>query len=336
MSNNNNNNKERKYKSTNKILVLSILIIIIYSFLISYSIGFYSTSAYSLISNQSSKSVVSNINYHNNNNHPTTPIKHLIVLFQENIPFDHYFGTYPYSKNPLGEPFFTPLPNTPSVNNLLSAGLLSNNTNLVNPFRLDRSDSVTNDNNHSYTAEQQAYNGGLLDKFVEHTGAYAPNFLCFSENREKCHPETVMGYYDGNTVTALWNYAQHFAMSDNFYQTNFGESTLGHIDLVSGQSHGAIPENITGIVANGTLIGDADPVLDACSFTKEDVYIFSKLGNITFPDATTKIQMTSKNIGDLLNAKNISWGWFSAGFSPTPNNSTKKIVVQLDMIMVME
>ena len=24
-----------------------------------------------------------------------------------------------------------------------------------------------------------------------------------------------MDYFDGNTVTALWNYAQHFALSDN-------------------------------------------------------------------------------------------------------------------------
>ncbi len=29
-----------------------------------------------------------------------------------------------------------------------------------------------------------------------------------------------MGYYDGNTVTALWNYAQHFAMSDNSFGTD--------------------------------------------------------------------------------------------------------------------
>ena len=41
-----------------------------------------------------------------------------------------------------------------------------------------------------------------------------------------------MGYYDGNTVTALWNYAQHFAKSDNFYQTNFGESIPGHLNLI--------------------------------------------------------------------------------------------------------
>ena len=41
-----------------------------------------------------------------------------------------------------------------------------------------------------------------------------------------------MGYYDGNTVTALWNYAQHFAMSDNSYSTTFGPSTPGALNLI--------------------------------------------------------------------------------------------------------
>ncbi len=26
---------------------------------------------------------------------PTTPIQHVVVIFGENISFDHYFGTYP-------------------------------------------------------------------------------------------------------------------------------------------------------------------------------------------------------------------------------------------------
>ena len=47
-----------------------------------------------------------------------------------------------------------------------------------------------------------------------------------------------MGYYDGNTVTALWDYAQRFAMSDNSYGTNFGPSTPGAINLASGQTNG--------------------------------------------------------------------------------------------------
>ena len=33
-----------------------------------------------------------------------TPIKHLVVIFNENISFDHYFGTYPVATNPAGEP----------------------------------------------------------------------------------------------------------------------------------------------------------------------------------------------------------------------------------------
>ena len=74
-----------------------------------------------------------------------------------------------------------------------------------------------------------------------------------------------MGYYDGNTVTALWNYAQHFAMSDNSYDTNFGPSTPGALNLISGQSNGVIGNiNGTGAVTDDgdgglTAIGDADP-----------------------------------------------------------------------------
>jgi phospholipase C len=35
-----------------------------------------------------------------------TPIKHIVVVFEENVSFDHYFGTYPYAANPKGEPGF--------------------------------------------------------------------------------------------------------------------------------------------------------------------------------------------------------------------------------------
>ena len=45
-----------------------------------------------------------------------------------------------------------------------------------------------------------------------------------------------MDYYDGNTVTALWNYAQHYALSDNSFDTTFGPSTPGAINLISGQT----------------------------------------------------------------------------------------------------
>ncbi len=43
----------------------------------------------------------------------------------------------------------------------------------------------------------------------------------------------VMGYFDGNTVTAFWNYAQHFAMSDNAWTDTFGPSTPGALEVIS-------------------------------------------------------------------------------------------------------
>ena len=34
-----------------------------------------------------------------------SPIQHLVVIFQENVSFDHYFGTYPNATNASGQPF---------------------------------------------------------------------------------------------------------------------------------------------------------------------------------------------------------------------------------------
>src|SRR5713226_4122949 len=90
----------------------------------------------------------------------TTPIKHLVVIFQENVSFDHYFATYPAAANPAGEPAFQARPRTPSVNGL-SGGLLTSNPNSTQPFRLDRSQNYTCDQDHDYTAEQQAVDAGL-------------------------------------------------------------------------------------------------------------------------------------------------------------------------------
>src|SRR5579871_6889979 len=87
-----------------------------------------------------------------------TPIKHIVVIFQENVSFDHYFGTYPHAANPSGaEPNFRPGVDTPSVNGL-NTGLLHNNPNSIAPFRLDRSQNYTCDQDHDYTDEQTAFN----------------------------------------------------------------------------------------------------------------------------------------------------------------------------------
>src|ERR1035438_4968834 len=47
-----------------------------------------------------------------------TPIKHVVVIFDENQSFDHYFGTYPNAANPQDEPAFKAAASTPEVNGL--------------------------------------------------------------------------------------------------------------------------------------------------------------------------------------------------------------------------
>ncbi|MDQ1581994.1 MAG: phospholipase, partial [Microbacteriaceae bacterium] len=134
----------------------------------------------------------------------TTPIKHLVVIFGENVSFDHYFGTYPNAANTDGTPF-TAAPNTPAVNTLTTSGTLTNNPNLYAPQRLTPAQALTCDQNHSYTAEQAAVNGGKMDMFVQKTSTDT----CSGQYGA---PGLAMDYYDGNTVTGLWNYAQNYAM----------------------------------------------------------------------------------------------------------------------------
>ena len=47
-----------------------------------------------------------------------TPIRHLVVIYNENVSFDHYFATYPKAANPMGEPAFHARPGTPGVDGL--------------------------------------------------------------------------------------------------------------------------------------------------------------------------------------------------------------------------
>src|SRR3954471_15115658 len=122
-------------------------------------------------------------------------IQHIVVLFPENHSFDNYFGVYPNALNPAGEPKFVPAVGTPTVNGL-SATLRKHNTNLYNPYRIGRADAHTCNPLHQYTAEQLAADGGKMDKFVQSTGPRKPT--------AECPAKTPMGYYDGNTVTALW------------------------------------------------------------------------------------------------------------------------------------
>jgi phospholipase C len=285
-----------------------------------------------------------------------TPIKHVVVIFGENISFDHYFGTYPKAENNPGEtPFnyipskhkgndvantlitpldptkgFKPVKNVDLIkdnpNGPTGSGATFNGTSAANPFRLAPSQAATADQSHAPKPEQVAYDNGKVDQFPGSTGAAGPPPAATATSNAALTKGLVMGYFDGNTVTAMWNYANHFALNDNTYTSQFGPSTPGAINLISGQTNGFAQYTnvVSGTAPNQvllhnshevfdgqggfTLIGDAEPLGDVCSNTSSD--------NVAF---------AGKNIGDLLNAKGLTWGWFQGGFNlelTNPNGST--------------
>jgi phospholipase C len=241
-----------------------------------------------------------------------TPITHLVVIFQENVSFDHYFGTYPNAANTSGQTF-TAKPGTPSVDGL-TAALLTNNPNGVNPRRYDPTninDVLTCDQDHNYNDEQRAFDGGKMDKFPQTVGQGSGN----GPTGAKCVAGDVMNYYDGNTTTALWNYAQQYAMSDNSYGTTFGPSSPGAINLVSGDTGGV---DMTHTANNPSIATPAAPNADLTADGRGG-YSLTSDAQPYWDDCSTRdaVAMSGQNIGDELNNAGLSWGWFEGGFRPT-------------------
>jgi phospholipase C len=262
----------------------------------------------------------------------TTPIKHVVVIFQENVSFDHYFGTYPKAANSDGQ-HFKAAKGTPAVDGLTpalaesippalrhGANLLFSNPNASQPQRLDSSATglsgdaggqLTCDQDHNYSDEQQSFDNGAMDRFVQSVGTGGGN----TPFGTPCNANSVMDYYDGNSVTALWNYAQHYAMSDDSFGTTFGPSAPGAINLVSGDTgnvdtaHEANnPSIATATVPNADLTADG---LGGYSLTSD--------AQPYWDDCSTRdaVALSGTNIGDELNSAGLSWGWFQGGFRPT-------------------
>jgi phospholipase C len=259
---------------------------------------------------------------------PTTPIEHVVVLFPENISFDHYFGTYPKAVNGAGEPAFTAAPGTPAVNGL-SEALLKDNPNEFNPTRLANDEALTCDQNHSYTPEQEAEDNGKMDMFVQKTQSASNCTQSTEKDKGNYGPNgIVMDYYDGNTVTALWNYAQHYALNDNSYDNQFGPSTPGAINLVSGDTEGAVPFGTNANIVGGVLQGDSEPRYDQCANAGSTLQPATVEGESVEVAGGNSGEMTGKNIGNLLNERGVTWGWFQGGFEPSSRTNGRPICEQ--------
>jgi phospholipase C len=133
------------------------------------------------------------------------PIKHIVVIMQENRSFDNYFGTYPGANGIPKNTCISLSPRYPAVG-------------CVKPFL--STDPISGDLPHGYQSSIAAYDNGKMDGFMA------------AENE---NPKT-MSYYDNKTIPYYWDLAKHYVLADNFYSSVLSYSLPNHWYAVAGQA----------------------------------------------------------------------------------------------------
>jgi len=216
---------------------------------------------------------------------PRSGITHLMIVVMQNASFDHLFGTYPGGTHGLD----SSLPSYHQIDqagNTITAQLMTN----LSPADL----------HHTATSYQIAFDSGKMDKYAFENG------------------DESMGYYDNTSigtandgrqfgVNTLWNYAQQYALADNFYASAMASEPSNMLYMTS-----------AGIGTGSDPYGY--PQLDACSAA-----LLQQNQSI---GATMTPPLTFQNVGDQLSAAKISWAWAQEFFSNEQNGTCLHYVPQ--------
>ena len=160
---------------------------------------------------------------------PRTPIKHFIVLMQEDHTFDNYFGTYPGAD---GIPAGTRMPLDP----------LLGKRPFALPFHL--TDEPLLQMSHGKDAALAAWREGRMD-----------GFLAAQSDLRGDARRLPMGFYDRHDLPYYWKVAEDYVLFDRFFSSAMGGSYLNHVYWVAGG-----PGNVDEAVPDGGL--DALTIFD--------------------------------------------------------------------------
>jgi phospholipase C len=141
-----------------------------------------------------------------------TPIKHVIIIMQENHSFDNYFGTYPTANGTLVTPITSQLP---AVNGIPDGVCLPFLTSCISP-------SLTTAPDPANPREGQ----------VVYEDDYANNGTGFPANSG----EQSMVYFDYHSIPAYWDYAEEYGLADNYFAPVLGETNANRLMLLAGNS----------------------------------------------------------------------------------------------------
>ena len=240
-------------------------------------------------------------------------IGHIVVIFEENRSFDNLFGHFPGADglanagsaatqvDRQGKPFAT-LP--PVIDTLAKPPVPDPRfpDHLPNgPFRIDGYVSMeqkTPDLIHAFYQEQLQINNGRMDSYVAWSNAAS----------------LVMGWFDASE-TNLWRLAHQYTLGDRMFHSAFGGSFLNHAFLVCSCAFEwkDAPEQLRAqLDANGVLVRDGQVTPDGFAVnTLRSVYLHAPTD--TDPALLVPPQ-TMPHIGDRLDARDVSWVWYSGGY----------------------
>jgi phospholipase C len=153
---------------------------------------------------------------------PKTPINHIVIIMQENIPFDHFFATYPGVQNTTyglaGE-------------KCIPKDLNNSEAGMICPFNADN--NATNvwktDEPHSSQGSHYDYNNAQMNGFYSFP-------LHYGSASQKSNIKNIMSYVTGKTVPYYWDYAEQYALDVNFFSSILSYSWPEHLYMVAGNS----------------------------------------------------------------------------------------------------
>ncbi len=281
-------------------------------------------------------------------------IEHIVVIFQENRSFDHYFGTFRpqqgeqvanlldpngkidqrfhgLQKNPVGIPYPTlPLPykQIPAFDNVELPNL---------PFHLapyvPAKSNVPWDPKHRFFRMMAEVNGGKMDRFVA-LGLGSGSHLSTAE-LEKLSPDDlaldlaapsgpVLGYYQAEDIPFYHQLAHRYVLCDRFYQAMSGGSTGNALYLVACRS--CVNPGIT--AAHMAPYDPGKAGFKDAFFDRpydHDRLMINDLPPIQGPTGANNLHklrispppeaQTYPNIGDRLSAAHVDWAWYNENWN---------------------
>jgi phospholipase C len=244
---------------------------------------------------------------------PLAKIGHIVVIFEENRSFDNLFGKFPGANgianasetaiqiDRAGKPYET-LPSAmntnlkpPEIDKRFPAQL-PNRPFEINSFVPLNDD--TGDLTNGFYQEQLQINGGAMNRYADVSNAKA----------------LTMGYFD-ISETYLWKLVRESTLGDAMFHSAFGGSFLNHAFLVCSCAFrwpNAPEALVAKLDANGNMVKDGQITPDGYAVsTSRSVYLHAP-GDT---DQALVPPQTMPHIGDRLDAKNISWKWYSGGYA---------------------